>query len=57
MVAGGLSDFDWAAAILLFWLLASLAFIFLSLPRPTLSAKKRMVVSMMSALGQKQTLH
>jgi hypothetical protein len=28
MVAGSLLDFDWTAAILLFWLLASLFFIF-----------------------------
>jgi hypothetical protein len=28
MVAGSLLDFDWTAAIMLYWLLASLFFIF-----------------------------
>lgn len=55
MAAGSLLDFDWTAAILLFWLLASLFFIFLSPPRPALSAKNRVVLSTMSTLGHKQT--
>jgi len=50
MVAGSLLNFDWTVAIMLFWLLASLLFIFLSPPRRALGAKNRIVVSTMSAL-------